>query len=343
LDPFTHVLAGAVGNRAFGPRQPSSMAFSHRERFLLGGAAALFPDSDWVIQLFADELVYLNLHRGITHSLIMLPFWALLLGWLIARFWPQKRDWRDAALIVGISIGIHILLDFITSYGTKLFAPLAGAPLAFPSTFIIDPWITLILLLGALAAWYRPGRLLPRCSLAVLAAFLLFQGSMKLNALEHAREAASDKGFPSAQVHALPQPISPLHWHLIVETVDSQYDARLGFLRRPTSVAEDAGLLRRHWQAFNPPQALIWQEWPRYGRPEQADFAREAWRQPEFEGFREFARLPYLWGVKTRDGQRCAVFHDLRFRIEGLDESPFQFAMCRDEQGDWSRRRMDSW
>jgi inner membrane protein len=71
MDPFTHAISGAVANRAQGPVQPAQARFSLAERSWLGGALALFPDIDYVLVLLADPLTYLNLHRGITHSVIM--------------------------------------------------------------------------------------------------------------------------------------------------------------------------------------------------------------------------------------------------------------------------------
>ncbi|MCP1728039.1 inner membrane protein [Natronospira proteinivora] len=342
MDPFTHALSGAVGNRALGPTRPAPGQFSHGERLFLGGAFALWPDMDWVIHLFADELVYLNLHRGVTHSLVMLPFWSLLLGWLLCRYWPRHRDWRDGVRIVAVSTGLHILGDFITSYGTQLFAPLSSQALAFPSTFIIDPWMTLILLLGMLLLWRGYGRTTARISLGLVVALVLFQGSMKLQALEIGQQMARAQGPGPHSVHALPQPISPLHWRLVVEHEDHHLEAHLGFLRRPDPVPTRSNALTRHWGVFRPPGHLEWRAYPRFGEGDEAVFARAAWYQPAFSGFRQFAGLPYLLGVEMQDDRRCAVFTDLRFRTEGFP-SPFRFAMCEDGEGQWERQRKGQW
>ncbi|MDQ2070259.1 metal-dependent hydrolase [Natronospira bacteriovora] len=342
MDPFTHALSGAAIARATAPAQPAEGRFSVRERLLLGGGAALFPDIDWVIRLFADDLTYLNFHRGVTHSILMLPLWALLLGWLAARFWRGRRDWREAAFIIGLGIGIHIAGDFITNYGTHLFAPLVWYPLAFPSTFIIDPWITLTLLVGVLLAWRWDSRLAARLGLGLAVSLVLFQGVMKLHALKLAESQAALRPQSPVSAHAMPQPVSPLHWRLILETETGHLEAHLGFLRgRSQGPEADAGVLRRHWQSFRPPSALEWQWYPRFGK--DLEFTLQAWKQPEFEGFREFAGLPYFWGERVIDGDRCAVFTDLRFRIEGLDRTPFRFAMCQRPDGAWYRKRIGPW
>jgi inner membrane protein len=340
MDPFTHALSGAAVSRAFSRKQPAEGRFTARERLLLGAAAALFPDSDWIIRLFADELVYLNLHRGVTHSILMLPFWALLLGWLVARFWPRPRDWREAAVIVALGIGIHILGDFITNYGTQLFAPFSAYPLAFPSTFIIDPWMTTFLLAGVALAWFQGRRLPARIGLGLAVGLVLFQGIMKLQALNVGEAEAEARGLHAAPVHAMPQPASPLHWRVILETESGYLEAHLGFLRQAGDRDEAVNPVRRHWQTFQPPHALQWRSYSRFG---EDAFAGEAWQREEFRGFREFAAMPYLWALQEHDGKRCAVFTDLRFRVEGMERSPFRFAMCRDESGAWYRKRIGPW
>ncbi len=53
-----------------------------------GTVAAIFPDLDFVLG-WISELTYLRGHRGVTHSLILLPLWGLLIAWLLARFWQR--------------------------------------------------------------------------------------------------------------------------------------------------------------------------------------------------------------------------------------------------------------
>lgn len=341
MDPITHALSGAVAAHAFAPRRPGPRQFTHRERVLLGGLAGLFPDIDWFINLFADQLVYLNLHRGVTHSLVMLPVWALGLGWLTARFWPRRRGeraWQDAALIVAIGIGIHILGDLITDFGTQLFAPLSSAPLAFPATFILNPWISLLLVAGTYLAWRSTSRRGARVCLSLVTALVLAQGALYLHARDQVLRSAEDMGYVANRVHAKPAPLSPLHWRLIIETDTGYEEAYLGFWRRPGSLAPPhSNAVVRHWSMFRPPGALQWRSYERFGDAEQQAFARAAWQQPEFEQYREFAQLPYLWGIRELEAGQCAVFADLRLRTEGAGAPPFRYGMCQDADGDWTR------
>ena len=59
---------------------PSDARLSPRTRLLLGGVAAAFPDVDF-IGFLIDPLRYLAYwHQGLTHSLLLLPLWSLLIG-----------------------------------------------------------------------------------------------------------------------------------------------------------------------------------------------------------------------------------------------------------------------
>ena len=121
-----------------------------------GAIAAAFPDGDFVMSL-GSSIGYLLHHRGITHSVLMLPLWAVLLGWLMAFATKKPSAWRYYTLICGLGVGIHILGDVITSFGTMLLAPLSDARFELGTTFIIDLLLSGILLagLGVSAVWRR--------------------------------------------------------------------------------------------------------------------------------------------------------------------------------------------
>ena len=91
-----------------------------------GTAAATFPDLDFVLGYFS-ELAYLRGHRGLTHSLPLLPLWGLLLAWPMARPWRRggrpATDWRAFYGVVCAALLIHILGDLITQFGTMILAP----------------------------------------------------------------------------------------------------------------------------------------------------------------------------------------------------------------------------
>src|SRR5260370_18407215 len=119
---------------------------------------AIFPDSDVIRDFFSsDKLLVVTWHRSITHSLVMLPLWVLLLAG-ITRAIANWRKWEApsfAALSAIYAVGIlsHILLDLVTSFGTMIWSPLQWSRPAWDLVFILDFTLTAIFLVPQLLAW----------------------------------------------------------------------------------------------------------------------------------------------------------------------------------------------
>jgi membrane-bound metal-dependent hydrolase YbcI (DUF457 family) len=161
MDTITHGIAGAlIGKAAFGgsdlfPPIPVDKRRVITWSLLLG---AIFPDSDVFRDFFShDQLLLLTWHRSITHSLLCLPVWAVLLAALtnaVARW----RKWQAPGFpaLVGIyAVGIlsHIFLDLVTTFGTMIWSPLDWSRPAWDILFIIDFTFTALLLIPQLLAW----------------------------------------------------------------------------------------------------------------------------------------------------------------------------------------------
>src|SRR5919106_4911233 len=119
MDTLTHALSGAVLARATAPRTPGPNQLSVRARVLAGAAAAAFPDIDFVLG-YLSPVVYLEHHRGPTHSILLLPLWALVLAWACSRV---SRDHFGPAPWFGVCVlglAAHIAGDLITSFGTMI-------------------------------------------------------------------------------------------------------------------------------------------------------------------------------------------------------------------------------
>jgi membrane-bound metal-dependent hydrolase YbcI (DUF457 family) len=156
---------------------------------------AVFPDSDSVLD-FLDPtgMSVITEHRGLTHSLVLLPMWALVLG--AATWWLLKRRGGDSpprfsrlALAYAAGIGSHIFLDLINSWGTMIWMPLDRRRVAWDLAFVIDLTLTAVVLAPQMAGWAyarREGSFTRR-----LAGFVLFS----LGAVG-AEWVARNAGFP---------------------------------------------------------------------------------------------------------------------------------------------------
>src|SRR3954469_8515870 len=194
MDTLTHALSGALLGRATASRDPAHGALSVRARMVIGFVSAAFPDSDIVVTPLAP-LAYLYNHRGVTHSLLVLPLWAVLIGLASAYLiWRNPARWRACAGMAALGIAAHIVADLITPYGTQIFAPLSDMRYAWSTTFIIDLWFSGFILAGLLAsAIWRKSRVPALVALAVLVAYVGFQWLQRQRALDfgeaHARAA----------------------------------------------------------------------------------------------------------------------------------------------------------
>jgi len=152
MDTVTHGIVGSLFSKAY---------FSERYGPVATFAAtvgAMFPDIDVVQEIFStDPLAVVRYHRGITHSWFGLPAFAVLLAWLTRwlarRLRVESPPWAVLALIYAVAIASHIILDGMTSFGTRMFTPFSQDRVAWDFLFIIDFTFTAIALAPQFAAW----------------------------------------------------------------------------------------------------------------------------------------------------------------------------------------------
>lgn len=161
MDTITHGIAGALISKAvFGGRDLFSPRSLSKQRVITWSLmlGAVFPDSDVLRDLFShDPLLMITWHRSITHSLLCLPIWAVILAGL-TRMVVKWRNWEAPPFIelCGIwAIGIlsHIFLDLLTTFGTMIWSPLQWSRPAWDILFIVDFSFTAMLLIPQLLAW----------------------------------------------------------------------------------------------------------------------------------------------------------------------------------------------
>lgn len=331
MDTLTHALSGALVGRAAAPRDAS--AVSARDCVALGFLAAAFPDTDAILTLWSP-LAYLYHHRGATHSLLLLPLWALSIGWLWSRLRRNRSGFRTYTLVTGLAIFAHILGDLITSFGTMIFAPLSDARIELGTTFIIDLWFSGIIIAGLLAAWALQRSRVPAVlGLAVLAGYVGFQWVQLQRAERFGHEYAAALGLNGAQVKALPRPVSPFNWMVVVIGPEHYHYATVNLVRRePRVVAPEDGWVARLDAPYLPLAQARWVSMPRFGEGDRA-LVDEAWAHPEFAFFRWFASLPLVDRIEQVNPSTCVWFRDLRFYAPGRDAWPFRYGMCRENGG----------
>lgn len=187
MDNLTHSLVGAVmgrmGLKRLSPRAMPALIIS-----------ANLPDIDSFI---APPLGYeaIEAHRGFSHGLgglVVMPFLAVAIIMLWEKLRPGKEGpLRLAGLLLACFLGVlsHDILDFLTSYGTRLLDPLSQRWFYGDTLFIVDPWIWIMLILGLEMSW-RAERLGRNWTRPAVWAFGAMLGYIGLNAAISARAVA---------------------------------------------------------------------------------------------------------------------------------------------------------
>jgi inner membrane protein len=326
LDTLTHALSGALLARATAPKDAPPRSIPRR--VAAGFFAAAAPDLDFVLG-FVSPLLYLEQHRGPTHSVLLLPFWALLLSWILAKVLREPRGWRALYGVTAMSIGLHIVGDLITSFGTIVFAPVSNARYAWGTTFIIDLWFTGIILAGLVASiLWRRSRVPAMAAGLVLASYVGFQALQKERALDYAREYAARQGWSAVELAAIPRAVSPFNWTVYASDELAHRFAHVN-LRRQAPLPPAHDFIGRMDAGFQPLALVQWESRVRYGASaEEQALAREAWASPALGIMRWFAQLPAFDGLSA--GSTCAWFVDLRFLNPGRGWVPFRYGACRE-------------
>jgi membrane-bound metal-dependent hydrolase YbcI (DUF457 family) len=173
MDTITHGIVGALTGKALfaGRDVPASSATgfqAHAESSPTARAAimactmgSIFPDIDiFAGSIAKNPLALQEWHRNITHSVLMLPVWALLLAAMslpIARWLKWKPpSFAQLTVIYAVGLGTHVFLDVVTNFGTMVWSPLNYSRVAWDWLFILDFILSATALVPQLAAWcYR--------------------------------------------------------------------------------------------------------------------------------------------------------------------------------------------
>jgi inner membrane protein len=327
VDTLTHALSGALFARATAPKDapPRSLA----RRVAAGFFACAAPDLDFVVA-FVGPVEYLQNHRGVTHSLVLLPLWAFVYSWVLAKILREPRGWRALYGVTALGLALHIAGDVITSYGTMILAPFSDWRAQIGTTFIIDLWFSGIIVGGLIASaiLYR-SRWPSVAASAVLVAYVGFQYPQKEKAIEFGGRHARALGLGGAAVNVQPRPVSPFNWTVFVSDAEAHRFAHVNLNRmEPRSYRPGDGFIAMLDSVYEPLSSARWETRSRYGEGPARPLAQEAWNSPAMAVYRWFADLPAFDGMST--GPTCVWFIDLRFYTPGRATQPFRYGACRD-------------
>jgi membrane-bound metal-dependent hydrolase YbcI (DUF457 family) len=330
LDNITHTLFGATLSRAV-------FAKAGRGTTAVLIIASNIPDAD-IVAAAGGSLSYLAWHRGPTHGplgVIGLGLATAGLVWSWLRYMDGSRRAEHAtfrSLLLAAVVGLvgHVLMDFPTSYGTRLLSPFDWHWYAADLIPIVDIYLLVVLAAG-LAVGGRFAALRQRTAAAALAFMALNYG---VRAVSHQMALATvpivmapiipsacpdavpasiidrwPRGTPAAfrnqgatrclvEVAVVPSFLSPFRWQVIVRLSDAYQTLDVNLLSgtAPAPTHADADWRRA---------ARLPDQWtPAVLRAADTDIGRV---------FLDFSRFPAASSELHADRSATVAWTDLRF------------------------------
>ena len=227
MDPVSQGVFGAVF------AQTRSQKKNLAKAAVIGALAGMAPDLDIVLRSTSDPLFALEFHRHFTHSLIFIPFGALIVSLVLYFFLGRRWNLSFAQIYIWSLLGYatHGLLDACTSYGTQLFLPFSNFRVAWDLISIIDPLVTIPLVTLVILASRRKARRYAWIAVFWIIAYFGFSYTQHEKAMAVGYEQATKRGFDLIRLEAKPSFGNIRIWKVIYETVDQYHvDAvKVGF------------------------------------------------------------------------------------------------------------------
>ena len=306
MDTITHALAGYVAVKSGLSRGAG------RWGAIAGVAAASFPDLDSFLWFFLDTEFTIKYHRHLTNSLFLAPLFALIFAWLFVKV-SKLPKFRAFFIIWLVEILLHTFLDLVTYFGTMLLSPFSDRRFSLDWVFIIDPYLTLMLLLSIIAMllWKKRAETCARVSLAVLTLYISLCAYNHFGALSLINAFTHEKGLQAEVTAALPQPLSPFHWANYVMTDNKIYEGMVNLAgNRWKKTGPDAGFIAQVLSHYQPVSDLQYREWIKF---EESPWIAKAMELEGVKTFLWFARFPIARYRGIVDGAHTVLLYDLRF------------------------------
>ena len=352
MDTLTHGFLGAViAQTGFRDR-------IGRDAPWFAAATAVAADADVFVKplmklagMQVNDLTMMHYHRGLSHSLLMVPVIAVAvagLWWSIRRKWASRRagterneaenppdknqpgknrsvpPFRLLLACCFIAALTHPLLDWCTSYGTQILSPITTTRYAIDAIPIVDIFYTPILILTLLTCrlvrWFKTNP--ARTAIIVgITGFALSTGYIITGAaISLSLRAQAEKILNADETRAYPMMGTIFLWRITARDGDTWYVGGHNVL---FSAPLEKGRFTHIGNADN--------EWT--GRARGLE---------EVKTYEWFAMGQIRASYRLQDGRHVVGFHDMRYGLSAGDvESMWPMVVTFDETGkvlDISRR-----
>lgn len=245
--------------------------------------ASQFPDLD-VILGAKSKTAYLKHHRGFSHSILFSPLYAALIAFTVNLFIPEA-NFSHLFLVSLLSLGLHLFLDLLNAYGTKLLWPLSHQRFAWDILMIVDPVIIIIFTLGLGLYIYTGQEELLFSIFPLLGLYVLTMLNFRLKAGHRL-----GKIFKDGRITLLPPLLGLRKWNFIVERCGTYYLGQVDSFSGEITIKEEL------FPEEECPSVLASKE------------------DPEVKIFLDFARFPW-YSIEKQDQDTVIKWSDLRYKL----------------------------
>ncbi len=212
MDPISQAVLGASLAQASSKHKTQQLM-----AFTIGALAGMAPDLDVLIRSADDPILFLEFHRQFTHSLIFIPFGALLCALFFNLFIKNKLPFKQIYIYSFLGIATHGLLDACTSYGTQLYWPFSNERVAWNTVSIIDPFFTLPVMFFVIMAMIKKRLFYARLGFVYAVVFLSLGLIQKYRAEAALNELVLTRGHQAQRIHIKPSFANRHVWKTLYE------------------------------------------------------------------------------------------------------------------------------
>ena len=326
MDPITQGIVGAALAQSKGETKTLAKAG------VIGALAGMAPDLDILIRSSTDPLLALEYHRQFTHSLLFIPFGALICALVFYPLFAGRWQLSFKSIYLWSLLGFatHGVLDGFTSYGTQLLWPITNYRFSWDIISVIDPLFSLPLLLLILLCSTLKSRRYLYGALVWGTLYLSIGAIQHQRTLDIGRQIAAERGHQPLRLEAKPSFANIVVWKLVYETDQKFYvDAVKPGIFKP-----------RTWVGSSTDKINLAKDFPwlDVNSQQAKDLERFSWFSVDYLGKDpednmgivdiRYSLLPHqiapLWGIKLSkaqdSGQHVDFFTRRENRMERLEK-----------------------
>lgn len=209
MDPITHGLAGVT---------IANLGFKRKAAMWALLLSSIAPDFDYITRFWGTD-IFLRYHRGITHGILALFVIPIIIGIIFG----YKKGFFYYSFIAFLGYFVHLLMDLTNQYGTRILSPLDWEQFSLDLIFIIDPYITLGLLLSVVLCKFNKRRAVV---IALITLFFLIAYTGGRNYLHDKTKDFLRERLEANTYKMCPLPNDFLRWWFIAQSGD---EIKVGF------------------------------------------------------------------------------------------------------------------